>query len=143
MAMKGDSLRELVHLKHRMNSLFQEMLQPGNERAPEPVYTWTPVTDIFEDREAYHLEVEIPGVPMQEIHVTCLGNTLTISGERRILKEITKETVQRMERYFGPFHRDLTFPVPVDGDGIEAEYGQGVLTLRVPKKETRRKIEVR
>jgi HSP20 family protein len=143
MVMKGESLRELVHLKQRMNTLFQEMLQPGNDRAPEPVYTWTPVTDICEDEEAYHLEVEIPGVPLEEIQVTCLGNNLTVSGERRILKEITKETVQRMERYFGPFHRELTFPVAVDGDRIEAQYKQGVLTLRVPKKATRRKIEVR
>ena len=49
-----------------------------------------------------------------------------------------------MERSFGSFRRPFTLPRTVRGDGITADFDNGLLTVRLPKAEeaVSRKIEV-
>lgn len=144
MPLKGESLRELTHLQRRINLMFQEMLQPESGHAAIPAYTWAPATDVCEDETAYFIDVELPGVALDQITVTCHEGTLRIAGERRPTRELSPDSVQRVERYFGPFLREVSFPGPVDPKGVDAQLADGLLRLTVPKRRSgKRRIPVR
>lgn len=142
MPIRGESLRELVYLRRRMNQLFDEMLQPDKTPQTLPDYTWTPAADVFEDEIGYFAEVELPGVTISDVEVTAEGNLLRISGERRPQKELTREGVQRMERYFGRFLREFSFPEPLDSERIQASLSDGLLVIKIPKNGGKRSIRV-
>jgi len=144
MPLKGESLRELGHLQRRINLMFQEMLQPEVGHAALPAYTWAPATDVSEDEAHYFVDVELPGVSLSDITVTCHGSSLKVSGERRSSRELSPKSVQRVERYFGPFLREIAFPTPVVAAKVSAALADGLLSLTVPKKPAgRRRIPVR
>jgi HSP20 family protein len=133
MGAKGESLRELVQLQRKMNQLFEEMLQPDRPHQAFPDYTWVPAADVYEDTGNYFLEMELPGVQIGDVEMICEGNLLRIAGERKPLLELTRESVQRMERYVGPFGREFTFPEALDSTRVEARLQDGVLSVKIPK----------
>jgi HSP20 family protein len=102
---------------------------------------WTPLVDIEEEDTAYRLEVELPGVQRDDINIELVGNELMITGE---LKERERTgIVRRRTRRVGRFDYRVMLPSQVDAQNIEAKLHDGVLTVRVPKKEQgRKRIEV-
>ena len=142
MPLRGESLRELVHLKRRMNQLFDEMLQPDQTPQVLPEFAWTPVADVYEDEDHYYTEVELPGVSIQDVEVTADQGLLKVSGERKPQKELTREGVQRMERYFGRFLREFSFPEPLDSDKVHASLTDGLLLIKIPKRNIRLSVRV-
>lgn len=139
MPLKGESLRELSHLQRRINLMFQEMLQPEAGHAAVPVYVWAPSADVCEDETAFYIDVELPGIALDAVTVACDEGRLRISGERKPSRELSPETVQRVERYFGPFLREVAFPGPVEAKKVTATLADGLLTVTVPKKKVARK----
>ena len=142
MPVRGESFREMVHLQRRLNALFEEMLQPGATPAHVPEYTWSPATDITEDDKGFFVEVELPGVRIEDVEVTSEEDMVRIRGRRESSREMTRETVQRIERFFGPFERSFQFPSPINGSKIQARLENGILLLRIPKRTHRRKIPI-
>ncbi len=143
MPTQGDSLRELMHLQRRLNRLFDEMLQPDKAPGTLPEFSWIPSADVYEDAENYYVEVELPGVRIDDVEVTAEGNVLRISGERKAVGEPSRQTVQRMERYFGPFLREFSFPDVIDSGEVEAGLNDGILLLKIPRRDGRRSIQVK
>ncbi len=137
MTVKGESLRELVQLQRKMNQLFGEMLQPDQPRPALPEYTWVPAADVFEDVGHFYVELELPGIQIDDVELVCEGNILRVLGERKPLMELTRESVQRMERYVGPFGREFSFPEGLDSQRVEARMQDGVLSVKIPKRENR------
>jgi HSP20 family protein len=142
MPARGESLRELVYLRRRMNQLFDEMLQPDQPPQALPEYTWTPSADVYEDESAYYAEIELPGVAIEAVALTVEGSLLRVAGERVPQKEMTREGVQRMERYFGRFLREFSFPEVLDSEKVDASLTDGLLLIKIPKKVSRRSIRV-
>jgi HSP20 family protein len=70
-----------------------------------------------------------------DIDVSLDGTTLTITGERKEEEEKKEGENCRSERYFGRFQRSVTLPVPVQANGIDASYKDGVLTVTLQKSE--------
>ena len=68
-----------------------------------------------------------------EITVTG-GNQLSIKGERNP-PNIEQGVWHRQERGYGKFSRLLTLPCEVKTDQVEAEFKDGVLTIKLPKSE--------
>ena len=143
MAVKGESLRELMHLQRRINMMFHEMLQPEEGHAAVPDFAWVPATDVSEDEGHYYVDLELPGVAIENISVTFSGQNLKVAGERRSMRELSPSNVQRVERYFGPFAREIAFPAPVESDKVKAVLENGMLSLAIPKrKHARKRIKV-
>lgn len=136
MTVKGESLRELVQLQRKMNQLFEEMLQPDQPRPALPEYTWVPAADVFEDGGHFYVELELPGIQIEDVELVCEGNTLRVLGERKPLIQLTRESVQRMERYLGPFGREFSFPEALESSRVEARLQDGVLSVQIPKRES-------
>ncbi len=100
--------------------------------------------DIREEDDAFYVDAEVPGLAAEDVKVDIEKNVLTLSGERKVEKEETEGTYRRVERQYGNFTRSFTLPETVDTENISADLNDGVLSLRLPKKEapTPRKISV-
>ena len=95
--------------------------------------SWVPAADIKETEKALHVELDLPGLAKEDIDISLEDNVLTVSGERRFVKEETKQNVHRMERFYGKFSRSFRLSRNVDRDGVKATFRDGVLALELPK----------
>jgi HSP20 family protein len=106
---------------------------------------FAPAVDVHEDGEALVLRAELPGVKREDIEIGVHGNVLTLKGERKLEKEENGRKYHRIERRYGSFVRQFQLPTNVDSSAVDAHLGEGVLTVRLPKKQElkARKIEVK
>jgi HSP20 family protein len=110
---------------------FAQML-PGTWEEERALFN--PDFDIKETKEAFIFKADLPGVENKDIDVQMSDNRLTISGKRSEEKEEKTDTTYRCERSFGSFSRAFTLPSGVDGDKVDADLKNGVLTIKVVKK---------
>jgi len=95
-----------------------------------------PLTNLYEDKDAVYLEALAPGVDPSTLSLSVVGNTLSITGEkRRVAGDVKPEAFHRSERATGKFVRHLQLPVEVDEGKIRADYKDGLLIVTLPKAE--------
>lgn len=121
----------LNQLHREMDSLFTR----GGNGEDNVVSDWAPSVDIKEDKEAYTLYADIPGVKPEDIEVHMENGVLTIRGERRHESEEERQGYKRVERVRGSFFRRFSLPDTADSERIAAKYDHGVLEVRIPKQE--------
>lgn len=143
MPTKKGALKDLAELQGKLNHIISDIMEPGVRAESEPSFTWSPPTDICEDELAFYLEMELSGVEIGDIEVTCEERSLKVEGERKADKELATRNVQRMERFFGRFSREFTFLSTIDPKSVEASLTDGVLTLILPKKSEKKRIAVK
>lgn len=96
----------------------------------------SPAIDVHEDDDRYVVTAELAGVRKDDIHLEVEHNVLTIRGEKRVEEEVGRNRQRRWtERAYGAFQRSFTLPTDADADRMEAEFREGVLTVRIPKSE--------
>jgi HSP20 family protein len=128
-------------IQQEMNRLFGTLFdapQAGGGGDGGSLQQWIPAMDLVEEGDHYVLRADLPGVREEDINVELEDNVLTISGERRAEHEERREGYYRVERASGRFSRSLTLPEGIDPESIEAQFENGVLTVRIPKPEERR-----
>jgi HSP20 family protein len=109
-------------------------LERVEEATPSRMPAWElPPTNIREEKDAYLLELEMPGVSKTGIEVTVEANELTIVG-RRSDQAIPGEIVYQESRR-GDYRRTFELDPSIDTAKIEAKMEQGVLKLTLPKAE--------
>jgi HSP20 family protein len=59
----------------------------------------------------------------------------TIRGERKFSSEVHEDNYLRVERAYGTFTRSFSLPNTVNSEAIKAEYRNGVLSVRMPKRQ--------
>ncbi len=116
----------------RFTSLNDELNRLFGSQVSE---SWTPVVDVYEDKESFVVQAELPGLKREDIEVSLHDGTLTISGERKAEQRSEETEVYRSERYVGRFQRALVLPTTVAADKVKAGYTDGVLTVTLPKTE--------
>ncbi len=108
---------------------------------------FVPTVDVSEDAESFKVVAEMPGVKPEDLTLEVQDGSLVLAGEKRHEAEHERDGFYRVERSFGSFHRVIPLPDGLDLDHIDARSKDGVLTIRIPKKEATgvgpRKIEVR
>lgn len=113
---------------------------------PTPVTAWAPRLDVHEDKDAYTIEADLPGVEKKDVELSVEDGVLTIRGTRKDTREEKgKDGWHRLERHYGSFERSLSLGEGVDVEHVKAEMKDGVLHLTLPKKEQAkpRRIEVK
>ena len=113
---------------------------------PAVTQSWMPAVDVYEDGNGeVVLKAELPAVKRDDIKVSMEGQTLTIEAERHLDTEVQRDRYHRIERGYGLFRRTFTLPATVDASRIAAEYHDGLLTVRLPRREETkpRQIEVK
>jgi len=115
--------------------------RPSQQNGRTIEYT-SPTVDLSENKDAYLLEAEMPGVNKDGLEVLLEGNELTIVGHRQP-ENINGELIYR-ESKPRDFRRVFVLDPSIDTKKISAQIDQGVLKLNLPKAEKvkPRKIEV-
>lgn len=97
--------------------------------------TTIPAVNSKETDSSYELEVAIPGLKKEDIHVEFDRGILTISSEKKEEKEEKDgEKVTRKEFNYSSFQRSFHLPENILEDQIEADYTDGILKLSLPKQ---------
>jgi HSP20 family protein len=133
--------RSFEALPQRLGTLQQEMndlLSSAFGELPT-ARDFVPSVDISESEKEILVEAEMPGIERDDIDIEVDRDTLTLRGEKR--EERRKEDGGRLihhEVRHGSFLRRFTLPCEVDADKTEAKMDNGVLKLKLPKKESSR-----
>jgi HSP20 family protein len=144
---RWEPVRELHTMQNEMNRLFNTFFEsptPGNGGGQAVARRWIPAMDVVETEDHFVLRADLPGLSESDVKIELEENVLTVSGERKSEHEQKGEGYYRVERSFGTFSRSLTLPDGVDADGIQANFNNGVLEVRIPKPEQQkpRKVQI-
>jgi HSP20 family protein len=139
-------LQDLMVLQDRMNRLFedatQRRTQAGGEAGDEfERADWTPAADIYETDLGYSIAIDLPGIQREALQIDIDDNRLIVKGTR----VVDDSKSRRSERPRGKFLRSFSVPASIDQSRIGAEYKDGVLQIRLPKRAEQKaqKIEVK
>jgi HSP20 family protein len=91
--------------------------------------------DAFRHGDTFTVQFDLPGVNSESIDLTVEKNVLTIRAERRRSEAESAEWLLA-ERPQGTFSRQLFLGETLDTEHIDADYRDGVLTLRIPVAES-------
>jgi HSP20 family protein len=94
-----------------------------------------PMMNVTEDKDNYYLRAELPGMKAEELVISVTGNSISISGERKLAAEDYKAQYHRREREAGTFNRIVNLPAQIESEKVEASCADGVLTVALPKSE--------
>ncbi len=99
--------------------------------------------DAYRQDDYFVVHFDLPGVDAESIDLTVEKNVLTVSAERRWQPGDGAEVVAT-ERPQGSFSRQLFLGDGLDPERIDAQYDNGVLTVKIPVAEQAkpRKIEI-
>lgn len=103
---------------------------------------WQPALDFSENEKEYIVRLEAPGVPKEDLEINIEGNALTLTGRRDFEREEKTEEYFWREREAGRFVRTVQLPTSVDPAKVEATYQDGIMTIRLPKREPASKTRI-
>ncbi|MFA6760927.1 MAG: Hsp20/alpha crystallin family protein [Sulfuricurvum sp.] len=121
-----------VH-RRRNFELFNDFFNSYEQKDGDVVADFRPAVNTREGKEAYHIDVDLPGVKKEDISIDIENNTLTISGKRESKSEIKEKGYYKMESSYGKFSRSFSLPKEVDIENIKAITQDGVLEVVIPK----------
>jgi len=130
-------------LRREMDDAFSPWFGRGRALSGGAPEVYFAPLDVHESDKEYTVRVDAPGMSEKDFKITCNGNVLTVSGERRAEKTETRGKAHYSERSYGSFSRSMTLPIDVAHDGIRAKYAQGVLEVVVPKQPGGRQREIK
>ena len=100
---------------------------------------WSPAVDVRERNGNLEISAELPGLNKDDVHVECTDEGIILEGEKKHEQESKEGGWHRTERSYGRFYRMIPLPEGADSDKAKAEFKDGVLQVRVPIAEEKRK----
>ena len=94
---------------------------------------FTPKVDIAETDQSFEIQLQLPGIPKDQIDIAIEKDQIVVSGERKIEKNEGGKKFNSIESHFGTFSRAFTLPEAINRDKIEAHHTHGILTIQIPK----------
>ena len=141
MVNRGSLTGPVFGLRREIDRLFEDTFGGDARRTG-----WVPAVDIREDNKEIALEIELPGIKPSDVEVTAENGVLTIRGEKQSgSTEGSEGRYHVVERSYGSFTRSFQLPTGVDEQRIDADFTDGLLTIRIPKAALAqpRRIEIR
>ena len=129
-------------LPHELDRWMDEALGSIGWNRGENLRTWTPSVDVSETPEQLILRLEVPGMSREDIRISVENNVLTVRGEKQQEATQENESFYRTERSYGSFERSFSLPTHVNSESVRANMENGVLTIRLPRREEARPREI-
>ncbi len=130
--------RELKQMEDTMDRLWRfgnlQTFSDGSE-------DWNILIDVMQKEDDIIVSASVPGIEPEEIDVAIEDNVLTIRAERKSESEQDVAYLIK-ERPEGSFFRALRLPDTVDAEKISSSYCNGVLTIKMPKAEEKKKKQI-
>lgn len=131
---------------HNLAGWYPTILGPLHGMGKKIAEFFTPQSDAAATGEHYEINLELPGVAIEDIQIDVHDNNLTVHGEKRTEREEKGKTYFFSERTFGAFQRSFRMPPDVLPDKITAGFKDGILCIKIPKSsavaETSRRINI-
>lgn len=115
-----------------MSTVAEQDTQKNAQTQPARNYIM-PDVNIFETKDGYVLEAEIPGVSREGLDISVEENVLTLVA-RRQPADVKAEVVHR-ESSDADYRRVFELDPAIDTAKIDAKVDQGVLTIHLPKSD--------
>jgi HSP20 family protein len=143
MSQQWNPLQDLMVLQDRMNRLFEDATQRRQSGTDDEFERadWTPAADIYETDSGYLIAMDLPGIDREALEIDVDDSRLVVKGTRTI----AESKQHRSERPRGKFLRTFSVPGSVNQALIGAEFKDGVLHIRLPKRTEQKpkKIEIK
>jgi HSP20 family protein len=124
--------REFEDIQLRLNRLFGDL--PMRRPEEDAFFTdFAPAVDIQETEKEFLIKVDLPDVKKEDVKIEMQDGLLTLEGERRQEKEEKGKRFHKIEREYGKFVRRFMLPTDIDPAKVQAEFKDGVLSVRLPK----------
>lgn len=127
-----------IDIEKQLNKLGKDIQEMVGRVVPleDKCHDFRPACDIIESEDTYKVVLDIPGLSKNEVNVSLKDYVLTVRGER--VSELEEEEVyRRQERKGGVFSRSFALPQNVVIDDVDATFRTGVLTISMPKSDSR------
>lgn len=129
---------EMRRMREQMNRLFDDFFTTRPSLLP--ILPWSgdafsPSVDVYETEKEVVVKAELPGVRKEDLEIVTLEDALTIKGEVKSESEVNEEGYSRRERRYGGFTRTIPLPMSVKAEEAKAKFEDGVLEIRLPKRE--------
>lgn len=125
---------------------IEETLEKGYEKGKEVlsnVASLFPFSNLAQKKDGdFHVEIDMPGVKKEDINVRINNNILTVSGERKMKKEVKKKDYYLMESSYGRIERSFSLPRGIDEDKISAQYNDGRLVIDLEREKSLKTKEI-
>ena len=115
-----------------MQGTKEKQVATANQQPRREEYV-APQVNIFETKDGYVLEAEMPGVNREGLEITLEDNEITIVGH--LTTEAGSGQPLFRERHAADYRRAFELDPAIDASKISARMEQGVLTLTLPKSE--------
>jgi HSP20 family protein len=130
----------------RVRREFDSLIRGLDQYRERTTATVFPSLNISEDAGNIYVQAEVPGLDAGDLNIAVEGDTLTISGERRVCPEAEEEKISyhRRELESGSFNRAVTMPCRIEVEKVQAKAANGLLLITLPKaaEAKPRQIEV-
>ena len=132
---RWEPFRELRTMEDTINRLWRNY---GREAADPTVEGWSVPLDVVREGDQIMVHASLPGVDPENIDVSVEDSVLTIKATTHADVEREEGEYLMRERRTGSFHRALRLPDTVDTERIQPGYKNGVLTITIPKAESKK-----
>lgn len=130
----------IIEKTKEIGNEIEETVEKGYERGKEVlgnVASHFPFANLAQKKSGdFHVEIDMPGIKKEDIDVRIDNNILTVSGERKMKKEVKKKDYYLMESSFGRVERSFSLPKGIDQDKINAKYKDGRLVIDLEREKS-------
>jgi HSP20 family protein len=141
-----DDFRRFEEMMNRMFENFsgrttsnRRLLSSGERSAVVPAAYREPFIDVMENDKEIIAKAEMPGLDKQDIKINVTNDMLEISAETKQEEKKEEKGYIYRERRSGSYYRAISLPSPVDPDNSKATYENGVLEIKMPRTEVKKK----
>jgi HSP20 family protein len=107
------------------------------KKAGQKIADWfAPRSDAAVTQDAYEITMELPGVLSDNIDLSLQDNMLIVIGDKQSEHEESGKSYFFSEREYGVFQRAFRIPADAQPEAIEADFKNGLLTIKIPKLRT-------
>lgn len=153
-------------ISHQKKSFFERLMGSDNDATRDPFEDDTEqkeknekkvvagptsdeegelLVDVYHTPDEIVIQAILGGVARDEIDISATQEMITIRATREHPEEVGRENYYYQELYWGTFSRSIMLPQEIDIDATQANFSNGLLTIRLPKidKERVEKIKVK
>jgi HSP20 family protein len=133
---RWEPAREMMTLREAMDRLFDDALTRPFSLMREGGSNWSPLAiDMYQTDNDVVVKAALPGIKADEVQINVTNDILTIKGEVKHEEEKKDKSWHIREHRWGAFERSVMLPTGVNADRAQADFENGILTVRLPKSE--------
>ncbi len=145
MILKTKNFKDMSLVKRNSDWLFPTKVDNVfdrffNDAFQESSTTFNPRVDIAETEKGFEIELAVPGFDKKSFDIDLNDGLLTISGERKFEQKEKEKNFYSIQTEYGSFKKSFQLPENVVAEKIDASYTNGILSIFVPKDESKKLV---